>query len=188
MNLSRDKSGQALLEFAFVLPMLCIFLLGAVDYGRAVYQAEVITNLAGEGSSVASRSNLGSLQANLQAAGNTVMADSDLRMTANGCAILTAVTSPSSGQYAITGQSQPNDPACTISVTSRIGCYPPSGTCNVNIVHIPTGVQNALTNEPSGSTVYVTEVFYKYFYVTPVGSLLHGTGALPSQLYAVAFY
>ena len=135
MNLQRDKSGQALLEFAFVLPMLCIFVLGVVDYGFAVYEAEVITNLAGEGSSLASRSDA----TNIQAAANTVMIDSDLKMTTYGCAIVTSVTSPSSGTYKISAQAK--SVPCNITVTSQIGCGPQGGSCNGNNATVPTGVQ-----------------------------------------------
>lgn len=188
MRLQRDKSGQALLEFALALPMLCIFLLGVVDYGRAIYQSEVITNLAGEGSSFASRADEGSLVQNLQTAGNVVMADADLPMATNGCAIVTAVTSPASGQYTISGQEQPNDPTCSLSVTSKIGCYPVTGSCKNNNATLPTGVKNALMSEQTGSTVYVTEVFYKFTYATSIGSFLGGTGALPTDLYSVAYY
>lgn len=190
MNLRRDKSGQALLEFAFVLPMLCIFVLGVVDYGRAIFDSEVILNLAGEGSSVASRSNLGSLQANLQGAANIVMADSDLHMSTKGCAIITSVqeTSTTPPTYTITQQQQPNNPSCGITVTSRIGCYSTTGGCNNNKATIPTSVQTALAGEPAGSTVYVTEVFYSYAYATPIGAFLHNGGVLPSDLYAVAYY
>lgn len=191
MNLQRDKSGQALLEFAFVLPMLCIFLLGVVDYGRAIYQSEVIMNLAGEGSSLASRGNSGNLAANLQDAANVVMADADLPMSTTGCAILTAVQATKSGStwsYSIAGQEQPTSPTCTISVSSRIGCWPQSSSCPSTSATVPTGVQNALQSEPSGSYVYVTEVFYKYTYATPVGGFLGGTGALPTDLYTVAYF
>lgn len=187
MKLNRDKSGQALLEFAFVLPMLCIFLLGVVDYGRAIYESEVIMNLAGEGSSIASRSNVGNLATDLQNAANTVMADSDLSMKTYGCTIITSVTVVS-GTATITQQQQPTSPTCTITVSSRIGCYPSGGTCKNNNATIPSSIVTALSAEPSGSTVYVTEVFYTYFYVTPVGTFLHGTGALPSDLYTVAYF
>lgn len=187
MSLQRDNSGQALLEFAFVLPMLCIFFLGVVDYGRAINESEVIMNLAGEGSSYASRANLGSIQADIQAAANVVMTDADLDMKDYGCAIVTAVTNPSAGSYTISAQAQASSPTCSITVTSRIGCGPKSGTCNGNAT-IPTSVQTALTGEPAGSIVYVTEVYYQFSYVTPVGYFLKGTGALPADLYAAAYY
>lgn len=182
MNLQRDKSGQALLEFAFVLPMLCIFVLGVVDYGRAIYQAEVITNLAGEGSSLASRSDA----TNLQAAANTAMIDSDLNMTTYGCVIVTSITSPSSGTYKITNQVK--SVPCNITVTSKIGCYSTTGGCNGNTATVPVGVQQALTNGVSGASIYGTEVFYTYQYATSIGAFLHGTGTLPAQLYSAAYY
>jgi len=189
MKLQRDKSGQALLEFAFVLPMLCIFLLGVVDYGRAIYDSEVIMNLAGEGSSLASRSTSGILATNLQGAANVVMADAG-PMAPSACTILTAVQGTNSSgtwSYSIAGQEQPSSPTCTISVTSRIGCGPKSSTCN-GVATIPTGVQNALQSEPAGSYVYVTEVFYKFSYATPVGGFLGSTGTLPTDLYTVAYF
>jgi hypothetical protein len=43
-------------------------------------------------------------------------------------------------------------------------------------------------SEATGSTVYVTEVFYKFTYATSIGSFLGGTGALPTDLYSVAYY
>jgi Flp pilus assembly protein TadG len=183
MKLQRDKSGQALMEFALVLPMLCIFFMGVVDYGRAIYASEVITNLAGEGSSIASRNPQQTLALTLQSAANTVMTDADLNMTTYGCAIVSSVTNgQQAGTYTITGQEQPSDPSCTISVTSKYGG---SGSSPTNL---PTGVQQALTNGQAGSTIYITEVFYNYHYITDVGGFLHGTGVLPSQLYAAAYY
>jgi len=181
MKLQRDQSGQALMEFAFALPMLCIFMLGVVDYGRAVYDSEVIMNLAGEGSGIASRTPESTLQLTLQDAANTVMADTDINV-GNGCVIISAVTKASSGSgYSITGQAQPNSPSCTISVTSKVGS-------NGGAATIPLGAQTMLNSASSGYTIYVTEVFYKFSYATPVGSFLHGTGVLPSDMYAAAYY
>ena len=44
----RDQSAQALLEIAFLLPMLSVLVLGTVDYSRAIYDEQVMTNLAGK--------------------------------------------------------------------------------------------------------------------------------------------
>ncbi len=90
-QLRRNASGQALLEFALVMPMLLVFVLGIVDFSRAIYDYEVITNLAGEGSSTASRGNT------LAATVGTIMqyAGSDINMLSNGCVIATSVNSPS---------------------------------------------------------------------------------------------
>jgi Flp pilus assembly protein TadG len=89
--LKRDQSGQALLEMALVVPMMLVFLLGIVDFSRAAYDREVTTNLAGEGSSIASRGLSGGvgLQANLAATAALVITDagSDVNMATYGCVI-----------------------------------------------------------------------------------------------------
>ncbi len=176
-TLMRNKSGQALLETALVVPVLAILFFGIVDYSRAVYAAEVIDNLSGEGSSMASRATA------LPSTAAAVMTDSDLNMSSSGCVIVTSVTAgTSSGTYKVTGQAQST--TCN-SATSKIGCYPPPTSCGS--ATIPTTVQTVLTTSPS-STVYITEVYYKFSPITPIGSLLHNTNLLPSQLYSVSYY
>jgi Flp pilus assembly protein TadG len=44
-----DENGQAMVEFALVLPILLMVLLGIVDFGRAWNARQVITNAAREG-------------------------------------------------------------------------------------------------------------------------------------------
>ena len=39
----RDESGATMVEFAIVLPVLCIFIFGAIDFGRAL---KVYNNLS----------------------------------------------------------------------------------------------------------------------------------------------
>ena len=41
--------------------ILCIFVLGIIDYGRAIYDVQVMKNLVGEGSCMASRASGGTL-------------------------------------------------------------------------------------------------------------------------------
>lgn len=45
----RHERGQDLIEFALVLPLLFLFLFGALDFGRAFFSYIVITNAAREG-------------------------------------------------------------------------------------------------------------------------------------------
>jgi len=47
---ARGRSGQAIIELAFVLPIVMLLLLGAADVGRAFYEAIVIQNAAEAGS------------------------------------------------------------------------------------------------------------------------------------------
>lgn len=48
-HLLADDAGQAMVEFAFVLPILLIVVLGIVDFGRAWNAHQVITDAAREG-------------------------------------------------------------------------------------------------------------------------------------------
>lgn len=44
--LRKRSEGQALVEFALVLPMLMLLLIGAVDFGRAMYAVITVNNAA----------------------------------------------------------------------------------------------------------------------------------------------
>ena len=55
MKFNREDSGQALVEMSFGFIIMCVFVFGAIDFGRAVYDVQVMRNLAGEGSSMGSR-------------------------------------------------------------------------------------------------------------------------------------
>jgi Flp pilus assembly protein TadG len=46
----KKDSGQALVEFALSATMMLVLVFGLVDFSRAIYIAQVIANLTGEGS------------------------------------------------------------------------------------------------------------------------------------------
>ena len=179
--LTVEESGQALVEISVVLLMLVVFVFAIIDYSRAIYDTQVIKNLSGEGSSLASR---GTTLA------NTVLAivndagtggGTDLNMSNLGCVIVTSVTSPTSGSYRVTAQAISSP--CNSAASKIGGC--PSGTCGA--ATLPSSVQTVLAANLN-TTIYVTEVFYKYNTVTPIGALLKNNNLLPSQLYDAAYY
>ena len=47
--------GQALMEFALLLPILLVLILGAMDLGRVCYVKTILTNAAREGANTLSR-------------------------------------------------------------------------------------------------------------------------------------
>lgn len=49
----RDRRGQSLVEFALVLPVLLLLFMGILDFGRAVYAYNTLSNAAREGARVA---------------------------------------------------------------------------------------------------------------------------------------
>jgi Flp pilus assembly protein TadG len=48
-GLKRDTKGQALLEFALILPILLLLVLGIVEFGRAWNLAQMMSDVAREG-------------------------------------------------------------------------------------------------------------------------------------------
>jgi Flp pilus assembly protein TadG len=49
----RSESGQAVIEFAMVLPILCALVFVIVDFGKAVYYYIDLTHIANEGARIA---------------------------------------------------------------------------------------------------------------------------------------
>lgn len=47
-RLNRDRRGQTLVEFALILPIFLLMLMGILDLGRAVYYSSTLSNVARE--------------------------------------------------------------------------------------------------------------------------------------------
>ena len=182
-KLLKGESGQALVEFSMVAVSLIVFTLGIVDFGRAIYDVEVMKNLVGEGSSMASRGS----EANLASYAQTVVNDggNDLSLSTKGCVIITVVTNEGGTPptLTITGQAK----NCGISATSKVGCLQGVNGCQSSNPTLPTYASTALGDEPTGSSMAVTEIYYNFSPITPITTLL-GSAAVPSQFYSVAYY
>lgn len=158
------ESGQAIVEYAVSALVMATLLFGVIDFSRAIYQQQVITNLTGEGANMAARGT------DMSSAVNAVIADSDLNLSTNGRVIATAAYSQSS-TVKITSQVSQGG----ISATSRVGTIV-GGAATLPSAAVPQNNQ----------TVYVVEVFYAYQPITPIGKLLQV--AMPVQLYDAAYY
>ena len=176
-RINREESGQALVELSFAFLVLCVFVFGIIDFGRAIYNVEVMNNLVGEGSNMASRGV--SLATTAQTVAND--AGSDINLSTKGCVIVTSVAI-NSGSLLVTGQASQGRIACT----SKVGCLNGQGSCGSSSATLPAAAVTALTAEPTGSSLYVTEIFYSYNTVTPISAL--SGNSMPSRLYSVAYY
>ncbi len=190
-NSRRGESGQAFLEFFFVSMMLMVMLFGLIDFGRFLYEHEVMVNLSREGSNLASR---GTSLSNTLAA---VAADSSVNLSSSqGLIIVTAVNfnTNSPGTFFISQQMQ-QGLLSGPGIVSRIG----TGVGTNSIAKVPPIPQAAPLPGTSGypaipgtnQTLYVTEVFHQFIPITPIGKLLafqFPGFQLPSQEYDVAYF
>ena len=161
-------SGQAFVEFVFVLMFLLVMLFGLIDFGRAIYCRQVITSLTREGSSLASRG------ATLAETTNAVFTSSaPLNLANYGWVIVSAVFN-SNGVYRVTDQVKGG--GLSPAPDSRIGNKGDTATWSSPNPEFPQRNQ----------TAYVTEIFYKYTPITPIGRLLRLSSA--SNLYDVAYF
>ncbi|MGA2961625.1 MAG: TadE/TadG family type IV pilus assembly protein [Candidatus Korobacteraceae bacterium] len=168
------ESGQALMEFALIGSVMIILLLGLIDLGRAIFDKEVMSDLTRTGSNLASRGPCGTLTACLTTAANAVMTQpSDLNMSANGMVIVTAVQADGAGNATIIGQYTQGTVA---GASSKVGVQGNPPTLPATTPPIP----------PKNQTIYVTEVFYSFTPITPIGKFM--TIAFPSTLYDVAYF
>jgi len=160
--------GAALLEFALVLPMVLILLLGTIDFGHLIQTRLIITNVSREGGSIGSRSR--AIDPNFT---NLLLA-SGKPLDLGGADGRVFVTRIKAGQDA----ANPNPTVETqltqgsLAVTSKINAQLPtlglSPTLHGRLVFDPD--QDA----PDIPDLTVVEVLYKYRPITPLSNLIPG--------------
>ena len=203
-KLIANDSGQAMVEFAFIVPLLLIMMCAAIDFGRALNTMQVIAELSRQGSSLASRidtcaagAGLGEPMETLTCSVQALVAaplvagqsgQSGLSIGTYGEIIATAVQNTgttASPTYMITGQYSQGG----ISQTSKIGTYS-TKTGAANTATVPAAFSTATGDQPlqAGQTMYVTEIFYTFTPITPIGKLTNSVVNLPTLMYNVAYF
>jgi Flp pilus assembly protein TadG len=166
---ARSESGQAYIEFAFVVMMLAVMLFGLIDFGRFIYEKQVMVNLSREGSNLASR---GTNLSNTVAA--VLASSSPLNLTIQGAGVIvTSVTNNGSGQVFVKAQLAGGGVS---SAASKVGSVGSPATIPAVNTQLP----------PVNQTLYVTEVFTSFRSITPIGNLLKIT--LPKTNYDAAYF
>lgn len=161
--------GQALLEFTACIFVLLVMVFGLIDVSRVLHDKQVMSGLTRQGSNLASRGT--SLPQTVSA---LVTQGAALDVGTNGKVIITSVADGTNGTPQITGQAESTG---GITVTSSVG------TGIGQPANVPAAANTVLQK---GQTIYVTEVYYSFHAVTPVGNLVKM--ALPSTLYEAAYF
>jgi Flp pilus assembly pilin Flp len=165
----RDESGAAALEMAIILPLILIILFGIIDFGRLLSARLVLTNVAREGGSLASR--------DIQAASNLIsmlqVAGSPLDLVSAGQIYITQIDAGSSASSPYpTINSASSASGGNLSVQSSIGSVWPNLGLPSNIYqHL---VFNSSQNTSDISGVTVVEVYYKYKPISPLSNFIPG--------------
>ncbi len=166
-GITAQESGQAMIEFAVAAVLILVLLFGLIDLGRALNYMQVMSGLSRQGSNLASRGD--TLQ---QAAQGVIAGDAPLDLTDNGEVIVTAVTNIN-GTNTIVGQQTQGK----LSLASQVG----QGVGST--ATIPASAAPMLQ---SGRTIFVTEVYYSYTPITPIGNI--SSIVMPSTLYEAAYF
>lgn len=161
--------GQALLELALVLPLLCLVVFGIVDYGRVLNDEQIMVDLSRQGSNMASR-------------GTTLPATAAALLSGSGILNLSM-----SGQVIVTSVSRVNN-VDTIGGQTSLGGLSKSSKIGTGVnsrAIVPAGIDDIFTKN-SGQTVYITELYYTFLPITPLATMWNLV--IPSTLYQVAYF
>jgi Flp pilus assembly protein TadG len=165
-----DESGNALVELAICISVLLTLVFGLIDFSQMIFDEQIMSGISRQGSDLASRGTEASLAVTVAA---LVTQGSSLNIGTNGRIILTEVADVNGSPQIIDQAESTTGVSVTSSVGSGIG----------NPATVPSSASTVLS---AGQTLYVTEVFYSYNPMTPIGNFLKKS--LASQLYEAAYF
>jgi hypothetical protein len=183
--------GQSLVEFAMVLPLILVLVLGIIEVSYALFENHIIIKLAREGANLISRgSNLQQAETSLLAATTAPVA-----FNAKGKLVLSVIklgdaganlNQPIISQRRVVGTLGANSVLGNPPTSSYSGApyYTAVNPNNDSSIRIAGALPNGLTLA-AGESLYVTEVYTRHDLITPFRNF--GVG-LPSNLYASAYF
>lgn len=136
---ARDEQGQALLEFAFVLPVLLTLLLGMIVFGLTLHNYMVLTNATNLGAQLVSMSRgqttdpcQTTVQAVYAAAPSLVQANLKFNIVLNGTLVANNAAAPScSGGQQYLVESQTAQVMVTYPCDLRFFIFNPAPNCTL---------------------------------------------------------
>jgi hypothetical protein len=191
-QLLRSDRGTSMIEFAIVMPLICVLALGVTEMSWSLLDAHVVTRLAREGSNLISRdTSLDDAVAAMRAmnsrpvnfdAGSKVILSVIRNVDTIGAANYDRPVLYQRHEYG----SFPASTKLTIAGSGSFGPAPEYQAINSNS---NTGLQ--VTNLPPnvgatlGGMVYVTEIYSPHVLLTPFNSFGF---SLPTSFYSIAYF
>jgi Flp pilus assembly protein TadG len=189
-----SSSGQSLIEFAIILPLIMALLLGVIEVGYGLLDQHVVTKLAREGSNLISRNttltaagevmkSMGTRPVNFNAGGGSKVIFSVIKKGTVG--------TPNGGRDIVYQRHEVGTLSKASRLTTTGGSWPAStdytatnADTNTGLrVTWPTGVAANLVS--ANGFVYVTEIWTTHTLITPFDRF--GI-RVPSHLYSIAYF
>jgi hypothetical protein len=188
-----DSRGQSLVEFAVVLPVLCLAAFGLIEVSYALLHQHVVAKLTREGSNLISR------DVSLQDAAAAMRSMSTQPVDFDGEArlvlsVIKRVATTGAANYDRVILYQRHEIGGMSGATSRLHTQGPGtfrgapdyeavnsdNDTNLQITNLPAGL-----SVPPGGLIYVTEIFAAHERLTPLDAF--GV-SIPRTLYSVAYF
>jgi hypothetical protein len=189
----RDSSGQGLIEFAIILPLTLLVVLGVVETGYALFDQHVVTKVTREGSNLISRDTSLEDAVTAMASMSTKPVDLDENSRLIFSVIRRGATVGSANfdhdilyqrheHGALTGVD-------SVLQTHGLGSFGPApdfvalnsdADISLRVTNLPANIQLV-----RGGMLYVTELYTRHRRITPLDRL--GI-SIPEILYSVAYF
>ena len=192
MNRLKDCRGQSVVEFAIVMPLVCLLVLGVVEVGYALLDQQVVTKLTREGSNLISRDS--SLQDATTALRTMATRPVDF---SNGSRMIFSVlkkgATPATANYRqiILYQRHEYGSGTGTSKLNTRGAGSFRGAPDYEANSSDTDTRLQVTNVPNnliaveGGLMYVTEIYTQHPLITPFD---RWGIRLPQNLYSIAYF
>jgi Flp pilus assembly protein TadG len=186
----KGDGGQALLEFALVVPLILLLVLGVVEVSYATLDQHVVSRMSREGSNLISRDTTMTDSATALAS----MSSLPVNFNDGSSTVIFSVVK----QVATAGAANFNKPV--LYQRFVYGTYPGSSILNnpggafgpapdYTAVNSDNDVSLQVTNAPAtlavGGMLYVTEIYTRHPLLTPLNQF--GV-QMPTSLYSIAYF
>lgn len=187
-----QSEGQGLVEFALVLPLLLVMVLGIIEVGYALLDQQVVTKMTREGSNLISRDiTLQDAAAALKTMKTRpVDFDNGSRMIFSVVKKVATVGSTNYDKMVLYQRYEYGSLSASSALTTR-GSATFGGAPDYQAANSDSDANLQLTNIPAnlvmvqGGMAYVTEVYTRHSLITP---LTRFGITLPDTLYSIAYF